>query len=141
MSSAEPVFLDTGGLLGVLNAADRLHDQATRAFETLGRGNRPLITTDWVLAELGNSLARLPVRPLGVELIRRLLAEPWARVVFVDEALLGRGLERYAGYTDKAWGLVDCVSFEVMSETSCRDAFTNDRHFEQAGFRRLLTGE
>lgn len=141
MSSAEPVFLDTSGLVGVLSAEDRLHDQATRAFEALGRSNRPLITTDWVLAELGNGLARLPVRPLAVEFIRRLLAEPRARVIFVDAALLARGLERYAGYTDKTWGLVDCVSFEVMSDTGCREALTHDRHFEQAGFRRLLTGE
>jgi len=141
MSSPEAVFLDTAGLVGVLNADDPGHEQAAGAFEALGRRNRPLITTDWVLAEVGNSLARTSARQLGVELIRRLLAQPEARVVFVDQALLARGLERYAGYTDKTWGLVDCVSFEVMSDTSCSDAFTADRHFEQAGFRRLLTAD
>jgi hypothetical protein len=97
-----------------------------------------LITTDWVLAELGNSLARTPARLLGAELIRRLLATSQARVVFVDRALLACALERYAGYTDKTWGLVDCVSFEVMVDNGSREAFTHDRHFEQAGFRRLL---
>jgi len=138
MNSAEAVFLDTSGLIALLVADDALHAQAGRHFQTLRRSGQPVVTTDWVLAELGNSLARTPARPLGVEFIRGLLDRPRARLVFVDEALLARGLERYAGYTDKTWGLVDCVSFEVMSDTSCREAFTADRHFEQAGFRRLL---
>lgn len=49
------------------------------------------------------------------------------------------GLGRYEGFFDKTWGLVDCVSFEVMLDHDSRDAFTPDRHFEQAGFRRQLS--
>ena len=138
MNSHEPLFLDTSGLVALLVADDAGHDQAARQFQSLRPSGRPVITTDWVLAELGNSLARSPARPVAAKLIRRLLERPRARVVFVDQALLKRGLERYAGYADKTWGLVDCVSFEVMSDHSCREAFTADRHFEQAGFRRLL---
>jgi predicted nucleic acid-binding protein len=61
MSSAEPLFLDTSGLVALLVADDTLHDEASRHFQTLRRGGQPLITTDWVLAEMGNSLARPPV--------------------------------------------------------------------------------
>lgn len=138
MSSAEPLFLDTSGLVALLVADDELHDQADRHFHAFGHTDRPMVTTDWVLAELGNGLARTPARRLGAEFIRGLLATPQARVVFVDETLLGRALERYAAYTDKTWGLVDCVSFEVMADHGCREAFTHDRHFEQAGYRRIL---
>jgi hypothetical protein len=53
---------------------------------------------------------------------------------------LARALERYAGSTDKTWGLVDCASFEVMADNGSCEAFTHDRHFAQAGFRRLLEG-
>jgi hypothetical protein len=137
MSSTESVFLDTSGLVALLVADDALHVKASRQFQTLGRSGRPLITTDWVLAELGNSLARTPARLLGAELIRSLLGTAQARVVFVDEALMSRALDRYTRYTDKTWGLVDCVSFEVMADNDSREAFTCDRHFEQAGFRRL----
>lgn len=41
---------------------------------------------------------------------------------------------------DKEWGVTDCMSFVVMNDHGITDAFTADRHFEQAGFRALLTG-
>lgn len=138
MSIADPLFLDTGGLVALLVADDSLHAEANRRFARVHETGQPLLTTDWVLAELGNTLARTPARTLGIELIRGLLAAPRAQVVFVDQALLIRALGRYAGYLDKTWGLVDCVSFEVMLDHDARDAFTPDRHFEQAGFHRLL---
>jgi predicted nucleic acid-binding protein len=34
--------------------------------------------------------------------------------------------------------MVDCASFGVMKDMGIHDAVTNDRHFEQAGFDRLL---
>ncbi len=138
MNSVDPLFLDTGGLVALLVADDALHAEASRRFAHARERGQSLLTTDWVLAELGNGLARTPARILGIELIRALLSEPRTHVVFVDQPLLTRALERYAGYSDKTWGLVDCVSFEVMLDHDARDAFTPDRHFEQAGFRRLL---
>ncbi len=138
MNSAKPVFLDTSGLVALLVADDALHVEATSQFETFRSNRRPLITTDWVLAELGNSLARTPARPLAAELIRGLFVAPEVRVFFIDRLLLDRALRRYSEYGDKTWGLVDCASFEVMATDGLLDAFTHDRHFEQAGFRRLL---
>jgi predicted nucleic acid-binding protein len=39
---------------------------------------------------------------------------------------------------DKNWSLVDCSSFVVMQQRNITEALTNDYHFEQAGFVRLL---
>jgi uncharacterized protein len=39
---------------------------------------------------------------------------------------------------DKAWSLVDCSSFAIMQQQNMSQALTNDHHFEQAGFIRLL---
>jgi predicted nucleic acid-binding protein len=33
---------------------------------------------------------------------------------------------------------IDCFSFVVMTDHRVSEALTNDRHFEQAGFRALL---
>ncbi len=136
--AAETVFLDTNGLLALLNADDWLHGQAVKVFEGLGRKGCTLLTTNLVLGELGNGMARGPARRRVARFIRDLLASPLARVVFVEKALLSQGLDRFDRHTDKDWGLVGCVSFELMSHEDTRDAFTCDRHFEQAGFTRLL---
>jgi len=60
------------------------------------------------------------------------------RVVTVEQKLFRRGLEFYRTHEDKEWGLTDCISFVVMGDNGLREAFTTDRHFEQAGFSALL---
>lgn len=136
--AADAVFLDAHGIVALLNAADWLHDDALKAFEDIGRRGRSVLTTNLVLAELGNGLARTSARRRAATFIRDALRQPRARVVFVDSELFRAGLDRYQGYADKEWGLVDCVSFELMTREGVQDAFTNDHHFEQAGFRLLL---
>jgi predicted nucleic acid-binding protein len=59
-------------------------------------------------------------------------------VVFATDDLLRRALAMYNDYADKTSGLVDCASFIVMKDEGIDAAFTNDRHFKQAGFRCLL---
>jgi predicted nucleic acid-binding protein len=63
---------------------------------------------------------------------------PAAEVVFVDERLHRAAVELLRSRPDKAWSLCDSVSFILMGERGLTDALTTDRHFEQAGFRRLL---
>lgn len=62
MSSREPVFVDTSGWIALLNADDRFHPHATQSLRDLATEARPLVTTDWVLAETGNGLARIAAR-------------------------------------------------------------------------------
>jgi predicted nucleic acid-binding protein len=42
------------------------------------------------------------------------------------------------GNADKQYSLCDAVSFTIMRERGVTDELTTDRHFDQAGFRRLL---
>ena len=53
--------------------------------------------------------------------------------------LFDRGCELYTSRSDKEWSLTDCISFVVMKERGLTDALTPDRHFEQAGFKVLLS--
>lgn len=66
-----------------------------------------------------------------IKMIRRKLST-------LTGALLESALHLYRDRSDKAWGLVDCVSFFLMQELGLTEAFTADRHFEQAGYVRLL---
>jgi predicted nucleic acid-binding protein len=132
------VFLDTAGCMAILNASEPGHAEASRSFRELGARGVTIVLTDWIVAETGNGLARTAARGRFASAARLMLASRRVELVYVDSALMGRGLALYERRADKGWGLVDCVSFEVMRERGMTEAFTNDRHFGQAGFRSLL---
>jgi hypothetical protein len=97
-----------------------------------------LVTTDLVLAELGNSMAARNRRLLGARAIRRILSDPDVSIVYVSSELLTKAVQLYEARADKDWGLTDCVSFVVMNERGIEEALAADQHFIQAGFRALL---
>ncbi len=52
--------------------------------------------------------------------------------------LFEQAFNLYKTHEDKAWGLVDCISFVVMKQTGMTQALTFDQHFVQAGFQALM---
>jgi predicted nucleic acid-binding protein len=132
------VFVDTSGLVALLNEDDSQHPAAASMWGEFARAGSKVILTDWVIAETGNGLARTKARAAFVETARRFLRSTDGRLVTVGNEILSKALQLYSERPDKTWGLVDCASFVVMSQEGVFDAFTNDRHFEQAGFNCLL---
>lgn len=133
------VFLDTSGWLALLHSKDVKHKQAHDAWRELGQLDYGIVLTDWVIAETGNGLARTPIRHVFADAVSRLWISPKVQVVTIDQQLISAAVDHYRRHSDKSWGLVDCASFIVMQERGITDAFTSDRHFEQAGFRSLLS--
>ena len=136
--AADSVFLDSNGWIAVLNEDDCLHKMAVNRWPEMFRIRREILLTDWVIAETGNGLARTPQRRQFPEALRRLGRSPRVRIISVAPDLIERALKLYEERPDKEWGLVDCASFVVMSDEGIVEAFTTDRHFEQAGFSCLL---
>jgi uncharacterized protein len=132
------VFLDTNGWFALLNASDALHGAADTVWKRLGQEGYSVVVTDWVVAETGNGLARSPARSRFVDAVDALQRSSRTRLVFITPDLFQRALTLYASRADKMWGLVDCASFLVMQDEGIHQAFTTDRHFEQAGFQCLL---
>lgn len=135
---ASSIFLDTSGWFALLNEDDALHKVAQELWLEIGERNPWIVLTDWIVAETGNGLARTAARKNFAGSVRRLRGWPRVRLIQVTPELRDRALELYSDRLDKTWGLVDCASFLVMSEHGVFDAFTTDRHFEQAGFTCLL---
>lgn len=135
------VFLDSNGWIALLNARDQLHSAAAKSWHAWGRQGARIVVTDWIVAETGNGLARTTARFSFAEAVSRIETSDQAQVVEITASRRRAALSLYANRTDKNWGLTDCASFVVMSELSISAAFTNDRHFEQAGFHSLLMGE
>jgi len=133
-----PVFLDTSGLIAVVNADDSLRAEALKLWQQLIATRVPLITTSLVLIELGDGLSRVRLRHLAIETRRRLLESPTCDVIQVTSEVEAEGWDLFVNRNDKSWGVTDCISMVVAKQRSVTCVFTSDRHFEQAGFEVLL---
>jgi predicted nucleic acid-binding protein len=129
------VFLDTAFVVALINQRDQYHEQALQLADE--QEGRPLLTTDAVLLEIGNALAR-GYKKEAVEVIEYFLAAEDVEIVRLSPELFNDAFELYRARQDKEWGMVDCISFIVMRRAEATEALTCDGHFAQAGFRVLL---
>lgn len=129
------IFVDTSHLLALAMPSDGLHEVAA-AWSLATSG--PFLTTEFVLLEFVNSLSLPSQRPKAHAMVASIFGQKGIHVVPADSQWLRRGLTLHKARPDKAWSLTDCISFEVMRDSSAKDALTYDQHFEQAGFRALL---
>jgi predicted nucleic acid-binding protein len=125
------IFVDTSFVLALINERDQYHDQAEALSHRFNFSS--LITTDAVLLEIGNALAK-NFRKEAVEIIKVLRNSGRVEIVPIDEKLFEKGLNFYEKYDDKVWSLVDCISFIVMREHRATEVLTFDSDFAQAGF-------
>ena len=130
-----PVFADTYYFPALLHKGDAAHAQAVALAEKI---TQPILTTTWVLTEVGDALSAPGLRPRFVELVETLRADPACTIVPPSAALFDAGVALYSERPDKSWTLTDCISFVVMQKYGLTEALTGDRHFEQAGFAALL---
>ena len=128
-------FVDTSYVVALVNPRDENHEKANELVDAYDK--KPLLVTDAVLLEIGNSLAK-GYKQNAIEIIEEFLDSPEVEIVRLDETLFAKAFELYKSHTDKTWGLVDCISFVVMRERGITDALTSDKHFVQAGFRALM---
>ena len=130
------MFLDTSGLVAYLDASAATHGDA----ETFFHAAPSRLTHSYVLAEfVALCQARKLNRELTLFFVTDLLENPGVEIIWVDELLIRTALEFLKTRSDKGYSLCDAVSFLIMQERTLTEALTTDHHFEQAGFRRLLS--
>lgn len=122
------VFADTAAWLALINKSDTLHAKAGKIRKSLLHDNTRLIVTDYVIVEIANALSRVPFRAVAVRLIDSIKTSRDIEIIDVDKEVYDRAWSLYSQRVDKEWSFTDCAS----------EAFTSDRHFEQAGFKILL---
>ncbi|NUQ65006.1 MAG: type II toxin-antitoxin system VapC family toxin [Pirellulales bacterium] len=128
-------FIDTLFVVALINQRDQYHEQAAEL--AVSYEGQQFLTSDAVLLEIGNALAR-KYRRQAVEIIEGFLLSEDVEVVRVTAELFDRAFALYKAHEDKEWGLIDCISFIAMREAKIQDALTFDQHFVQAGFRALM---
>lgn len=132
------IFVDTVAWIALVNTRDALYAKAKEVFVNLRRRNYQFITTEFVLLEFANALSAPDFRGKASIFIEGLRKSPDIKIVAASTELFSLGFELYRNRLDKEWSLVDCTSFMLMEEKQIRESFTEDHHFEQAGFVKLL---
>ena len=132
------VFVDTVAWLALVNKSEDFHEAARTVRDQLIQQKVKLTTTDFVVVEIANSLARLPLRGVARKLIDFIRTSDTVELVTITTEFFEKAYQLYCARDDKEWGLTDCTSFVVMQKRRMNRVFTADRHFEQAGFTVLL---
>jgi len=130
------MLLDTSGLLCLHHKAELFHVQACYAYKTA----RFRMTHNYILAEfvaLANA-RRIP-RMATLMFISDLAENPDIETIWVEKHIHNEALQLLLSRQDKTYSLCDAVSFILMRRYNISESLTTDSHFEQEGFRRLLT--
>jgi uncharacterized protein len=133
-------FVDTSGWGHLVDPTQVFHSQAATLYRQARQQGSRLVTTNYILTELVallTSPVRIP-RTRVIEFISGLKTSPYLDIIHVDAQLDSQAWLMLVDRPDKEWSLVDCASFVVMRQVGITEALTTDRHFEQAGFVRLL---
>ena len=129
------IFADTFYYIAFLSPSDEAHERASGFTQSY---SGKMVTTEWVLTEFADGLARTSTRMRCAAFVDWLGKDADVKIVPATSDLFDAGLSLYRNRPDKNWSLTDCISFVVMKREGITDALTGDRHFEQAGFKALL---
>jgi uncharacterized protein len=129
------VFADTYYYLAWINPKDSGHAQAVHFSQTC---TDPIVTSEWVLLELGDALCTAANKPKFMTLLKTVQSDADTTIIPLSHDLLRRAIDLFHRRQDKDWSLTDCTSFLIMDDLALTDAATGDPHFKQAGFQALL---
>jgi predicted nucleic acid-binding protein len=130
------VFLDTVGLIALWDKDDQWHAAAEDAYRNMVAQRWAAVTTTFILLECGNTAARRTFRT-DVCTLRQTLELRAEWIVPTEDDCLKAWAAYERGEAAEA-GIVDHVSFVVMRRIGITDVFSNDRHFQAAGFTTLF---
>lgn len=134
------LFVDTSGWASLFVRNQPHYLQADRYFRLAVQQQKRIVTTNYLIAELVallNSPLQIP-RLQIFTIVDAIKTVSYVEIIYIDDLTDTSAWELCKSRPDKAWSLVDCTSFLIMQKFGIQEALTTDRHFEQAGFIRLL---
>lgn len=135
------LFVDTSGWMALLSADETYHDQADQELrQAITTPHIAIYTTDHVLAELVALMTsrRLPRQQILSD-VGTILHGSRITKLYTDQTLFFEAWNLLTARPDKEWSFVDAISIRRMQQLGVTEVLTNDHHFAQAGFVRLLT--
>src|SRR4051794_21645792 len=95
-----PIFLDTAYVTALINTRDQWHGSALKWEEQLARERRRLVTTEFVLTEIADSLAVVHLRMQAARLITGMQANSLIEVIPASTDLFLAALRLYQARPD-----------------------------------------
>jgi uncharacterized protein len=132
------IFTDTNAWVALKHKGDSSWQTATDLNQTLLSQGVHYVTSNFVLDEAYTLLLIRVGHHVAVELGEEVRASRLLTVVHISEELEEEAWALFRRYSDKEFSFTDCTSFVVMRRRGIQEAFTNDHHFEQAGYQALL---
>lgn len=143
-----PLFIDTGALFAYYNANDTgdRHARARSVFGGIQAGDlayRPLLTSQFVLAELATLLRRKVGHTTAVNAVSDIRTSPAFTICRLDEAAFGATCEHFEQYADQQISFIDHSSAVLAQEHDAEHVFAFDQDFVTLGLTRVPvdTGE
>jgi len=132
------IFTDTSGWVALKHRRDTLYPQAIALHKALLQANTGSVPTNCVLDETYTLLQTRAGHAIAVEFGREVRASQRIEIAWIDPKRHAEAWQLFERYADKNFSFTDCSSFVEMQQRGLTTAFTNDRHFGQMGFERLL---
>lgn len=127
------LFVDTSGVLALMNRDDPLHDGVVAAF-ALGH-SEALATHAYVVVETLAVARRRFGASVAADIVDRVL--PAIDVAAVDALLHAEALGEFRASIESSVSLVDRTSFAFMRREGITRAIAIDSDFQTAGFQTL----
>ena len=128
------VFADTFYWIALTLPRDAAYERAQQVTDYI-------VTTEEVLAEYLTFFSEAPEslrRGVAANVGAMLSDSGVVRIIPQSHDSFVAGFELYRARPDKGYSLTDCISMQTMRRVGLTEILTNDRHFEQEGFRALF---
>ena len=95
MSGLIPIFIDTAFVFALINQRDDWHDRAVHWSRLLETKRSPLLTTDFILMEIGDGLAAVRSRKHAAQVIETFRTSAFVEIVPASRSLIADALLMY----------------------------------------------
>jgi uncharacterized protein len=134
------MLVDTSGWGNLIDPTQPFHANAASLYRLARQEKHRIITTNYIISEvvaLLTSPLRIPKSQI-IAFMQSLKSSPYVEILHINPETDAQAWQLLTNRADKAWSLVDCSSFVIMQQEKITEALTNDHHFAQASFVRLL---
>jgi predicted nucleic acid-binding protein len=134
----EPVFMDSGFWIALMDRRDQNHLTARNALKILLQNYR-ICLSDFIIFEtltyLNCSLKR---HDLSLNFLKK-TESPGISALIVDESVKNLAIEWFKRFPDTDLSVTDCTSFVLMKSRKIQWYAGFDDHFDQMGFIRVFS--